>query len=65
MKGIVEGGTGNLLRGRVRFLDKNENALTRATFAKANLKVKLFYPFLKESLVGIYNDPERSLWNRS
>ena len=29
------------------------------TFVKTNLKVELFYPSLKKSLVGIYDDPER------
>ena len=59
VKGIVGGGKWHLPGGRVQFKETFENALKRVTFVKTNLKVKLVYPSLKESLVGIYDDPER------
>ena len=36
-----------------------EATLKRVALTKTNLKVNLLYPTLKESLVGIYDDPER------
>jgi 8-oxo-dGTP diphosphatase len=59
IKGIVGGGKWHLPGGRVQFKETLENALKRVAFAKTNLKVKLFYLSLKQSLVGIYDDPER------
>jgi len=59
VKDIVGGGKWHLPGGRVQFKETFESALKRVTFVKTNLKVKLFYPSLKESLVGIYDDPER------
>ncbi len=59
VKGIVGGGKWHLPGGRVQFKETFESALKRVTFVKTNLKVELFYPSLKESLVGIYDDPER------
>ncbi|MCJ7721441.1 NUDIX hydrolase [Candidatus Bathyarchaeota archaeon] len=59
VKGIVGGGKWHLPGGRVQFKETFENALKRVAFFKTNLKVELFYPSLKESLVGIYDDPER------
>jgi len=54
VKGIVGGGKWHLPGGRVQFKETFESALKRETFVKTNLKVKLFHPSLKESLVGIY-----------
>ena len=59
IKGIVGGGRWHLPRGRWQFKETFEIALKRVAFAKTNLQVELFYPSLKESLVGIYDDPER------
>jgi ADP-ribose pyrophosphatase YjhB (NUDIX family) len=59
VQGIVEGGKWHLPGGRVQFKETLEATLKRVALAKTNLKVKLFYPSLKESLVGIYDDPER------
>jgi ADP-ribose pyrophosphatase YjhB (NUDIX family) len=59
MKGIVGGGKWHLPGGRVQFKETLEATLKRVALTKTNLKVKLFYPSLKESLVGIYDDPER------
>jgi ADP-ribose pyrophosphatase YjhB (NUDIX family) len=58
-KGIVGGGRWHLPGGRVQYKETFENTLKRVAFAKTNLKVELLYPSLKESLVGIYDDPER------
>ena len=58
-KGIVGGGKWHLPGGRVQFKETFETTLKRVAFAKTNLKVKLFCPSLTESLVGIYDDPER------
>ena len=59
IKGIVGGGKWHLPGGRVKFKETFEIALKRVAFAKTNLQIELFYPSLKESLVGIYDDPER------
>lgn len=59
MEGIVGGGKWHLPGGRVLFKETFETTLKRVAFAKTNLKVGLFFPSLKESLVGIYDDPER------
>jgi ADP-ribose pyrophosphatase YjhB (NUDIX family) len=59
VKGIVGGGKWHLPGGRVQFKEAFESTLKRVAFVKTNLKVELFYPSLKESLVGIYDDPER------
>lgn len=59
IQGIVGGGKWHLPGGRVQFKETLETTLKRVALAKTNLKVKLFYPSLKESLVGIYDDPER------
>ena len=53
------GGKWHLPGGRVKFKENFEIALKRIAFAKTNLQIELFYPSLKESLVGIYDDPER------
>ncbi len=58
-KGLVGGGRWHLPGGRVQYKETFETTLKRVAFAKTNLKVELFYPSLKESLVGIYDDPER------
>jgi ADP-ribose pyrophosphatase YjhB (NUDIX family) len=58
-KDIVGGRKWHLPGGRVQFRETFEGALKRVTLVKTNLKVELFYPSLKESLVGIYDDPER------
>jgi len=59
IKGIVGGGRWHLPGGRVQFKETFEIALKRVAFVKTNLKVELFYHSLKESLVGIYDAPER------
>jgi len=59
IKGIVGGGRWHLPGGRVQFKETFEIALKRVAFAKTNLQVELFYSSLEESLVGIYDDPER------
>jgi ADP-ribose pyrophosphatase YjhB (NUDIX family) len=59
IKGIIGGGKWHLPGGRVQVKETLENTLKRIAFTKTNLKIKLFYPSLKESLVGIYDDPER------
>jgi 8-oxo-dGTP diphosphatase len=56
--GIVGGGKWHLPGGRVQVKETLEKTLKRIAFAKTNLEIKLFYPSLKESLVGIYDDPE-------
>ena len=58
-KDIVGGGIWHLPGGRVQYKETFETTLKRVAFAKTNLKVELFYPSLKENLVGIYDDPER------
>lgn len=58
-QGIVGGGKWHLPGGRVQYKETLEAALKRITYTKTNLKIKLFYPTLKESLVGIYDNPER------
>jgi ADP-ribose pyrophosphatase YjhB (NUDIX family) len=57
--GIVGGGKWHLPGGRVQYKETLEATLKRIARTKTNLKIKLFYPSLKESLVGIYDDPER------
>jgi 8-oxo-dGTP diphosphatase len=59
IKGIVGGGQWHLPGGRVQFKETIETALKRVAFTKTNLKIELFYPSLKESLVEIYDAPER------
>ena len=59
IKGIVGGGKWHLPGGRVQFKETFEAALQRVAYTKTNLKIKLFYPSLKQSLVGIYDNPER------
>ncbi len=58
-KGIVGGGKWHLPGGRVQYKETFEATLKRVALAKTNLKVELLHPSLKESLVGIYDDPER------
>ena len=58
-QGIVGGGKWHLPGGRVQYKETLEATLKRIAHAKTNLKIKLFYPSLKESLVGIYDNPER------
>jgi ADP-ribose pyrophosphatase YjhB (NUDIX family) len=57
--GIVGGGMWHLPGGRVWFKETILDTLKRVSFAKTNIEVDLFYPDLKESLVGIYDDPLR------
>ena len=59
VKGIVGGGQWHLPGGRVQFKETFEDTLKRVTYVKTNLKIELLYPSLKESLVGIYDDPDR------
>jgi ADP-ribose pyrophosphatase YjhB (NUDIX family) len=56
---IVGGKQWHLPGGRVQFKETLETALKRITYLKTNLKIELAYPSLKESLVGIYDNPER------
>lgn len=56
---IVEGGKWHLPGGRVLFNETFETILKKVAFNKTNLHIELFYPSLKESLVGIYDDPKR------
>jgi ADP-ribose pyrophosphatase YjhB (NUDIX family) len=56
---ILEGGKWHLPGGRVQYKETLETALKRLAETKTNLKIDLFYPTLKESLVGIYDNPER------
>jgi len=58
-KDIVGGGRWHLPGGRVQFKETFETALKRVALAKTNLKIEIYYPSLKESLVGIYDNPER------
>ncbi|HSQ53442.1 MAG TPA: NUDIX hydrolase [Acidobacteriota bacterium] len=59
IQGIVGGGKWHLPGGRVQYKETLEATLKRIAYTKTNLKIKLFYPSLKESLVGIYDNPER------
>ena len=59
IKGIAGVGQWHLPGGRVQFKETLEMSLKRVAFAKTNLKIELFYHSLKESLVGIYDNPER------
>jgi 8-oxo-dGTP diphosphatase len=58
-KEIVEGGKWHLPGGRVLVKETLETALKRLAATKTNLKIELFYPSLKQSIVGIYDNPER------
>lgn len=58
-QGMVGGGKWHLPGGRVQYKETLEATLKRVAYAKTNLKIKLVYPSLKESLVGIYDNPER------
>ena len=58
-EGTIEGGKWHLPGGRVQFRETFEKTLKRISLTKTNLKVELFYPSLKESLVGIYDNPDR------
>jgi len=59
IQGIVGGGKWHLSGGRVQYKETLEATLKRIAYKKTNLKIKLFYASLKESLVGIYDNPER------
>ena len=59
IQGIVDGEKWHLPGGRVQYKETLEATLKRIAYTKTNLKIKLFYPLLKESLVGIYDNPER------
>ncbi len=41
------------------FNETFETTLKRVAFDKTNLRIKLFYPSLKDSLVGIHDNPKR------
>jgi ADP-ribose pyrophosphatase YjhB (NUDIX family) len=58
-KEIVEGGKWHLPGGRVQYKETLETAIKRLAKTKTNLKTELFYASLKQSLVGIYDNPER------
>ena len=58
-KEIIGGGKWHLPGGRVQYKETLEETLKRVSFVKTNLRVELFYPSLKESLVGIYDNPDR------
>ena len=53
------GGKWHLPGGRVQYKETLESTPKRITYEKTNLKSKLFYQSLKESLVGIYDNPKR------
>ena len=55
----VEGGKWHLPGGRVQYKETLETSLKRLATTKTNLKIELFYHSLKQSLVGIYDNPER------
>lgn len=57
--GIIGGGKWHLPGGRVQLRETLVETLKRVSFVKTNLRVDLFYPSLKDSLVGIYDDPDR------
>jgi 8-oxo-dGTP diphosphatase len=59
IKEIVEGGKWHLPGGRVQYKETLETSLKRLAKTKTNLKIELFYPSLKQSIVGIYDNPER------
>ena len=54
------GGKWHLPGGRVQYKETLESTPKRITYEKTNLKSKLFYQSLKESLVGIYDNPKRN-----
>ena len=56
---IVEGGKWHLPGGRVLFGEPLRTTLKRIALSKTNLKIKLSRPTLRDSLVGIYDDPNR------
>ena len=58
-KEIVEGGKWHLPGGRVQFNETLQASLKRLAETKTNLKIELLYPSLKQSLVGIYDNPKR------
>lgn len=58
-KGIVGGEMWHLPGGRVHANKTIQTELKKVTFAKTNLQIKLFYASLKQSLVGIYDNPRR------
>jgi ADP-ribose pyrophosphatase YjhB (NUDIX family) len=59
IRSIVGGGKWHLPGGRVQYKETLEDTLKRIAYTKTNLKIELLYPSLKESLVGIYDNPER------
>lgn len=59
IKNIVGGEQWHLPGGRVLFGETFRMTLKRVAFNKTNLQIELLYPSLKESLVGIYDNPER------
>lgn len=58
-KNIVGGGQWHLPGGRVFFNETFATTLKRVALNKTNLRIELFYPSLRESLVGIYDNPKR------
>ena len=58
-KGSVGGGKWHLPGGRVQFRETFEETLKRVSLIKTNLKVGLSYSSLEQSLVGIYDNPDR------
>lgn len=56
---IFAGGLWHLPGGRVFFKETFRDAIRRVAFAKTNLKIELLFSTLKDSLVGIYDDPNR------
>lgn len=58
-KNIVGGGRWHLPGGRVLFNEAFVTTLKRVSFGKTGLRIELLYSSLKESIVGVYDDPER------
>lgn len=56
---VVEHGLWHLPGGRVLPGETFEATLKRVAFTKTNLEIELSRPTLKESLVGIYDNPKR------
>ena len=59
IEGIVGGREWHLPGGRLHTNETIEIVLKKLSFVKTNLEIEPLYSSLKESLVGIYDNPER------